>query len=139
MTDLFKNYGIHSGGFLWISPREALELLGHGAYLVDLRDTDYSDYKAFEAPHVISLPAGSFEEKMAQLEKNAHYILADPSGIHIRAYAEKMVAAGFPHVAGLSGGFVEWERDGMPVRVDVQERLTGACACQLKPREKKKT
>ncbi len=42
---------------------------------------------------------------------------------------------GFKNVASMSDGFAEWERDGFPVIVDVNERLTGTCACQLKPQE----
>ena len=34
-----------------------------------------------------------------------------------------------------SGGFVDWERDGLPVTPDISARLSGSCMCQIKPRE----
>jgi rhodanese-related sulfurtransferase len=137
MRDMFKNHGIQSRGILSVSPGEARGLVKEGAFLVDLRDTDYIDYKAFDVDHVVVLPMSVFEEQVKNLDPDGHYILADSSGIKSRIYVEKMQKLGYTHVASMSGGFVEWERDGMPVRVDVHERLTGACACQLRPRERK--
>ena len=138
MTDLFHRLSTRSQGVLSATPREANELLKEGAVLVDLRDTDYIDYKAFDVDHVIVLPMSVFEEHVKNLDPGGYYILADSSGIKSHNYVEKMRKLGYTHVASMSGGFVEWERDGMPVRVDVHERLTGACACQLRPRERKR-
>lgn len=138
MPDLFHRLDMHSQGVLTVTPREANELVNEGAFLVDLRDTDYIDYKAFDVDHVIILPMSVFEEQVKNLDPGGYYILADSSGIKSHNYVEKMRKLGYTHVASMSGGFVEWERDGMPVRVDVHERLTGACACQLKPRERKR-
>lgn len=136
MTDLFKNQGIQTRGILSLSPRETHEMVKKGAFLIDLRDTDYSDYKAFDAPNVLNFPKEGFEQHLEKLDKKGYYILADSSGLKSRDYVRKMLDNSFIHVASMSGGFVEWERDGFPVSVDVNERLTGACACQLKPRDR---
>lgn len=137
MHDLFKNHGIQVQGVLSVSPRETRDLLAKGAVLLDLRDTDYSDYKAFDVGHVILLPEDVFDIESDKLDPEGFYILADSSGIKSRSYVGKLVKKGFVNVASMSGGFVEWERDGLPVKVDVNERLSGACACQLRPRERK--
>ena len=137
MPDLFQNHGITHQGILSLSPHEALDLAKKGAFLVDLRDPDYADYKAFDVENVIGLPMDAFDAQLAKMAHSSYYILSDASGIKSREYAQKMLDKGFDHVATLSGGFVEWERDGMPVKVDINERLTGSCACQLKPRERK--
>lgn len=136
MPDLFQHLGIMHHGVLSLSPREVHELLGLGLTIVDLRNPDYMAYKAFDTVHIINLPYEQFDEGKSSLDPEMYYVLADASGIHSREYAERLQGMGFKHVASLSGGFVEWERDGLPVRVNVGERLTGACACQLKPREK---
>jgi rhodanese-related sulfurtransferase len=138
MPDLFHHLNMRSQGVLSVTPRETAELVKQGAILVDLRDTDYIDYKAFDVDHVVILPMSAFEEQVKNLDPAGYYILADSSGIKSHFYVEKMQKLSYAHVASMSGGFVEWERDGMPVRVDVHERLTGACACQLRPRERKK-
>jgi hypothetical protein len=39
--------------------------------------------------------------------------------------------------ANLSGGLVDWEHSGLPIVIDINERLSGPCVCQLRPREKK--
>ncbi len=33
---------------------------------------------------------------------------------------------------------VDWDRDGLPLKTNFEERLSGSCMCQLKPREGKK-
>ena len=138
MSDLFKNHGIQTHGILSITPRETHELVKRGAFLIDLRDTDFSDYKAFDMPNVLNFPMEGFEQHLEKLDKEGYYILADSSGLKSRNYVQKMLDGGFEHAASMGGGFIEWERDGLPVSVDVNERLSGACACQLKPREREK-
>ncbi len=44
---------------------------------------------------------------------------------------------GFENIANMAGGLVEWERDGLPLKSDKSERLSGSCACMLRKREKK--
>ena len=39
---------------------------------------------------------------------------------------------GFQRFAVLSGGMVEWERNGGPVIIDKGEELTGSCICQMR-------
>jgi rhodanese-related sulfurtransferase len=138
MSDLFKNHGIQIKGILSLTPRETHDLVSRGAFLIDLRDIDFVDYKAFDVPNVLNLPLNGFEKHLKKLDKKGYYILADSSGLKSRDYVQKMLDKGFMHAGSMSGGFIEWERDGMPVRIDVNERLTGSCACQLKPREREK-
>ncbi len=138
MTDLFKNHGIQIKGILSLTPRETHELVHKGAFLIDLRDTDFVDYKAFDVPNVLILPKEGFEKHLDKLDKEGYYVLADSSGLNSRGFVQKMLDIGFMHAASMGGGFIEWERDGLPVRVDVNERLSGSCACQLKPREREK-
>ncbi len=137
MQDLFENYGIITRGLLSVTPREALELVEKGAFILDLREMDFTDFKAIDAKNVVNTPMSTFDETIETLEPDAFYILTDSSGLKTRIHAEKMIDKGFKHVATMGGGFIEWERDGLPVSVDVNERLSGACACQLKPRERK--
>ncbi len=138
MQNLFKKYGIMTRGLLSVTPREALELAGKGAFILDLREMDFSDFKAFDMKHqVANTPMSTFDEAIETLDPDAFYILADSSGLKTRLHAQKLLDKGFKHVAIMGGGFIEWERDDLPVTVDVNERLSGACACQLKPRERK--
>lgn len=138
MPNLFDNYGILTKEILSLTPRETRELVNRGAFLIDLRDMDFVDYKAFDIPHVLNLPLNEFEQSLEKLDKGGYYILADTSGLKSREFVQKMLDKGFMYAGSMSGGFLEWERDGLPVRVDVNERLSGSCACQLKPREQER-
>ena len=84
MSDLFKNHGIQTHGILSITPRETHDLIKQGAYLIDLRDTDFIDYKAFDVANVISLPMGVFDDHAEKLDPENFYILADSSGLKSR-------------------------------------------------------
>ena len=136
MDDLFEETGMIIHGVLALTPRETLQLTQKGAYLVDLRELDFSDFKAFEAGNVLSIPFEVFDNDIDKLDKAKYYILADSSGLKSRDFVKKLLDKGFKHIASMAGGFVEWERDGLPVRIDVNEQLSGACACQLKARER---
>ena len=139
MQDLFRKYGVNTRGLPSVTPRETLELLQQGALIVDLRETGFADFKAFGVNNVINAPLSNFDEAAESLDPNAHYILADSSGLKTRLCAGALLDKGFQHVAIMGGGFIEWERDGLPVFTDVNERLSGPCPCQLKARERKKT
>ena len=136
MQNLFEGFGISKEGITSLSPREAFLLIQKGALYVDLRDTDFSDFKIPDVPDIFLLPQKMLKTAFNKLPADRHLILADSSGLHSKAAVKFLKENGYEKVAHLAGGFVEWERDGFPVRVDVNERLSGACACQLKPRER---
>lgn len=138
MTDIFDNCGIMTRGLLALTPREVFDLTAKGLTILDLRETGFSDFKAFDVKRTINIPMSEFDQKIRGLDPEAFFVLADSSGLKARFYAKKLSDKGFRHVAIMSGGFIEWERDGFPVAVDITERLSGACPCQLKPREKHK-
>ena len=138
MESLFKQHGLLHQGVLSLTPREAMDLIRKGAVLVDLRELDFYEFKSFDLPKVIHLPLSVFDEKFSELPKDSCLILADTSGIISREKVKFLLQHDYKEIAGLAGGFVEWERDGMPVQTNINRRLTGACPCQLKPRERKK-
>lgn len=138
--DLFKNHGIIHDKILSLSPKEVHELLTAGLIIVDIRDPDYLAFKSFDVENgrLLNIPEKEFDDQLQNLDQQEYYVVADSSGIHNQSYAQKMIDNGFRHVACMSGGFVEWERDGLPIREDKYERLSGSCACQLKPPLKEK-
>lgn len=138
MNNFFKGYGTLSSGILHITPKEAFELISKGAIIIDLRDPDYLDYKVFDTDKLINIPLPKLKDNIDNLLKKGPIILADSSGLHSKKAVKLLKDKGFENVANMAGGFVEWERDGLPVGVDINERLTGSCTCQLKPRERKK-
>ena len=136
MKDLFENVGFTSGGIKNVSPREALQLCQNGAVLLDVRHEELVAFKHFDVENCILLPSFDIEEHLKELLPELYYVVADSVGIHSKEVCKLLLNMDFPHVANLAVGMVEWERDGMPVEVDVKERLSGSCTCQLKKRER---
>ena len=127
---------VTADGIRNLSPREASEWCTKGAIILDVREEYISQFKKFSAPVVIWIPFSRLENECAQLPKEKPIIVADSSGLHSKEACFLLAQKGFAEVSNLAGGFVEWERDGMPVVVDTSEQLSGSCACQLRAREK---
>ena len=119
------------------TPREAHARCKEGAIILDIRPEVLCMYKAFDVPDVLYCPWQELESFTDRLPDDREIIVADSSGIQGRQVMDLLIAKGFQTIAGLAGGMVEWERDGMPVVLDNQARLSGSCMCQLKFREKK--
>ncbi len=119
-----------------LTPREAYKAINEGALYVDLRQKDFSDYKIPDIPDIFFLPLEYLEKEWDKLPADRHLILSDSSGLKSRKALDSLREKGLMHISHMAGGFVEWERDGLPVRQDLNERLTGACACQLRPRDR---
>ncbi|HNW90077.1 MAG TPA: rhodanese-like domain-containing protein [Bacteroidales bacterium] len=133
MTDLFSDLGFAGNGIRHISAREAFYAVSKGAVLVDIREEYHTSMKTFKVDNYLILPQSIFEENIINLPKDRPLIIADASGIHSKAVAEKLLKNGYTLVANLAGGIMDWERDGFPVQKDPARQLSGQCPCMLKP------
>ena len=136
MDDFFKNKGIVSSGILHFSPRESYELCQKGAIIVDVREDYMGRFKMFDVEELIFCPRSILEETYLEIPKNKPLIFADAVGLRSKEAVLFLKDKGFVHIANMAGGLVEWERDGMPVKIDKSERLTGSCMCMLRKRDK---
>ncbi len=118
-----------------ISPHEALRMCTQGALILDVREEYVNQYKQFGQVEVFQIPFVCLAKDSAQLPKDRMLIVADTSGVQSGAAMALLKEMGFSLLAVLAGGFLEWERDGLPVIVNRGERLTGSCACQLRARD----
>jgi predicted sulfurtransferase len=64
-----------------------------------------------------------------------HLIFADTVGLRSKESVVLLKDRGFIKIYNMEGGIVDWERDGLPLKTNSGERLSGSCMCQLKPRE----
>ncbi len=136
-AEKLTSYGIMIQGVRNVTPAEALELCVQGALILDVRPLYESDYRSFDVPEVLLAPATDYAEWKQKLPVERCIIVADASGIKSRVIARRLLDDGFALVVNLSGGIVDWERSGAPVKVNKDSKLTGSCLCQLKPRYKK--
>jgi len=121
-------------GILNLSPREAAGFLAEGAILVDLREAYETNFRVFAVEEVIYLPWSAFRERYATLPTGRPLVLADAAGIYSREAARILATAGYSNIARLSGGMIDWDAEGLPVRRDAEYELGGQCACKMKTR-----
>ncbi len=128
-----------SGGIINITPKDAYALAKEGkAIIVDVREQSFTAYKQFDVPNVIYCPSSILIDNIGVIPKDCAVIIADSTGIHSHEAFIILKNAGYSNIANLAGGIVEWERDGLPIKVDYLEQLDGSCTCQLKPRNRLK-
>ena len=132
MDSIFNGYGFVSKGLLCLSPREAFELCNRGAVLVDTREEVITRFKKFKVPQIAYLPLSKLKEDYSFLSMEGNFIAADSSGVHSRELALFLKEKEYQNVAVLAGGMVEWERDGLPINLNLGEQLSGSCVCQLR-------
>lgn len=135
MGDIFHNNGFMSAGFRNLSPREAYaEATSGEAVIVDVREERLIGYKNFDVPRLIHMPRSRIEQENVKLSHDLPLIIADSVGLRSHEVMELLISKGFKNIANLAGGIVEWEQDGMPLKIDITEQLSGSCVCQLRPR-----
>jgi len=135
LSSLFDNYGFVSSGIFNVSPREAFELCCKGAVIIDVRETYLNNFKNFDVPEIMFIPLSKLMQEFSELPQDKYLIFADTVGLRSKEAVVLLKDKGFVKIANLAGGIVDWERDGLPLRTNIEERLSGSCMCQLKPRE----
>jgi rhodanese-related sulfurtransferase len=135
MENYFEGKALLSNGIYNLSPLQAHDLCEQGAVMVDVREAYLNRFKIFNVPALIFCPKTSILEFLPGLPIDKPLILADASGIHSPEAVRILMDNGFKgDCANLSGGLVGWEHAGLPVVINYEERLSGQCVCQLKPR-----
>ncbi|HSH51764.1 MAG TPA: rhodanese-like domain-containing protein [Bacteroidales bacterium] len=136
MRKFFESKGIVSGGILNLSPAETLEICKKGGIIVDVREDYLNRYKMFDVEEIIFCPQSILAKNLHELPSDKPLIIADSTGINSKKAMLLLKEKGFKNIANMAGGMVEWERDGLPIKEDKTERLTGSCACMLRRRDK---
>lgn len=120
-----------------LTPREALEVLKVGGELIDLRPAFFHDWKQFGVQNISYLEEDKVIDFIKKQPRDKVFIIAETStSDKASGIIRELLDAGYHRVFNLAGGFLEWERDGLPVTEDRKERLSGSCMCQLKPRQR---
>jgi rhodanese-related sulfurtransferase len=139
MHSLFDNIGFISCGILNVSPKEAFGLCNKGAIIIDVREKYMNSFKSLDVPQVLLIPRSLIEQEYKNLPVDKYLIFADTVGLRSKEAVLFLKEAGFNKIANMAGGIVDWERDGLPINTNIEERLSGSCLCQLKPGEGKRS
>jgi rhodanese-related sulfurtransferase len=138
MAPLFENYGFESSGILNISPREAFELCSKGALIVDVREEYLNNFKNFDVPEILYIPLSKLLQQLSELPQDKYLIFADSVGLRSKEAVVLLKDKGMLNIVNMAGGISDWENDGLPLKANIEEWLSGSCVCQLKPRQKTK-
>ena len=95
----------------------AATIQNSGVVVLDVRTSG-----EFESGHIansvnIDVEAGSFENEIANLDKNAQYALYCHSGRRSGIAAEMMEKNGFKEIHNLKDGIISWQAAGYPLVV----------------------
>lgn len=104
----------------------------NGGLFIDLRDSIESDYKKFDVPEVRYIPADELESRLPEIPRDRPVIVADSVGLRSREAVKLLASKGWENVANLNGGILDWEHDGLPLKVDDSKKLSGSCTCRLR-------
>jgi len=133
------NLGFTAHGVQNLTPKESFELCSEGAVIVDVRESYLNHFKMFSVENVIYLPYSELAGSFSDLPVDKPLIFADAVGLRSRESVLFMNEHGYDNAFNMAGGIVDWERDGLPLTTDINNRLSGSCMCQLKARENRKS
>lgn len=104
--------------------------------MIDLRPDYEGAGKIPDIPNLVQIPYPDIDDQEGLIPRDEVVLLADAVGIRSKEVMLKLHQLGFDNLVSLAGGLVDWEREGFPMIIDLAERLTGSCMCQLKPRDR---
>ncbi len=96
-----------------VSATRALELVGDGAALVDVRERN--EWRTGHAPQAVHAPLADIDRATRRLRKDRPVLVVCASGMRSRTGAKHLRSLGFD-AASISGGMAAWQRAGGPVR-----------------------
>ena len=101
-----------------ISAIEAKELLTEGALLLDVREQDEIQQKAFVHDEVLNIPFSIFDENYGELPIDRKIVVACHLGIRSLRVAQFLVIQGWDeaNIFSLEGGIEAWKQAGLPVK-----------------------
>ena len=98
-----------------ITAEDAHELLGTGAFLLDVREDD--EWEAGHAAEAVHIAMGLVSERVGEIPIDRTVICVCRMGGRSGAVATALVEVGFD-VHNLNGGMTAWEIAGLPVVTD---------------------
>lgn len=135
MNPFFKHNGNIINGVINFSPREVLEECKNGAVILDMRRDYEISYKQFDVENILYARIDFIKENYEELPKDKPLIIADHAGVHSKEITAFLMEKGFVNVANMAGGIFEWDKDGLPLKIDAGSMLSGQCLCVLRTKK----
>jgi rhodanese-related sulfurtransferase len=95
---------------------QAVQLLNKGKVsVIDVRTSD--EFKAGHLRNSKNLPLAELGKRITELDKSHPVLVVCQSGVRANRAVGQFQRAGFGEVYALSGGYTEWQSQGLPVAV----------------------
>lgn len=135
----FNDYLNVKDNLISISPNQALKYYEQGAIIVDCRKDYEIEYKSIDLENVIKLDINIIQEEIKRLPIDKPLIILDSTGIMSKQIAKLLLEEGFKNIANLAGGFIEWQRDKLPIKTNNNSNLSKPSFHQSTPKMYVKT
>lgn len=99
-----------------VGPMDIAKRRSEGALVVDVRST--AEWRSGHVAGSLHVPLGRLVAQMAERPRSQPVLLICESGSRSAIGASLLTAAGFTDVTNVTGGLVEWRREGLPLEVD---------------------
>jgi hydroxyacylglutathione hydrolase len=99
-----------------VAPADVAKRLAEGAVVVDVRST--AEWRSGHVAGSLHVPLGRLVGHMADKPRSQPVLLICETGSRSAIGASLLTAAGFTDVTNVTGGFVDWRREGLPLEVD---------------------
>ncbi len=134
-----KINGFIVDNILNIIPKEAYRLcIEEGAVIIDVREPELREHKQFDVPQVVYMRLKEIIYQQVTFPDAPLLIFADATGLRSKQAAFYAIKVGLNNVANLAGGIIEWDRDGLPLMVDNNKRMSDKRLHEIKQQIRKK-
>lgn len=115
---LLLSCGISALKDIEISPKSSIKYMykpPDEVIFVDLRSKE--EYETSHIPGAINIDyfSPNYQEELSKIPKNKTIVLYCKYGLRSKNAAQLLKTLGYPRVHSLEGGFLEWEKTGLPV------------------------
>ena len=98
-----------------VCPTTTRRLIGEGALLVDVRESEEVQAVAFDVPSIIHIPLSELEQRWSEVPKDREVVLVCRVGERSLKATYFLQYHGYTQVSNMAGGIEKWARKGFPI------------------------
>lgn len=99
-----------------ISVKDAQREINSEVLFVDVREEDELEELSYDISNLINIPLSQLTERFGELPKDKSLIIVCRSGNRSLYVTNFLIAQGYPNVAKMQGGILEWIDAGFPIK-----------------------
>lgn len=109
--DVFRDVTVKEAGAIIQDKKGNPDLV-----VLDVRTKEEFDAGHIDAALNLDVKSDKFRDEAGKLDKNRKYLVYCRSGKRSKAAQEILKELGFKEVINMTGGFMDWEKEGLPFK-----------------------